>query len=366
MGISTAISTAISPAFLFLVMNYYHTTFGTNTAENLQTGSYTNQAVLMNSAIPDQNNRTLLSASWSFNRTHFFLELTGQTMGWMAFGISPTGQMDRSDILFTWCEDSNTSEHPSNRSSPISSPNCYAQDRFIEVHRVEQRVDLLSDPIQDWRLLFGRQNGTHTVIRAVRALVTSDSSRDYPITPQVNAIYAIGDIDPDITTGEVIKHSFHGGRSLTLLTAATNTDQHPPAPSSSNSHSPGSPAHKDGPTTTGRPQSWWNWRDDVAGPIDPHGGSNLATTSLHATVGSLASDHANSHPTGGVPHRPENGSPDLQHENGNGSLADRTTLLQLIVRTLHGLAGLLSFLNMSSPSVGDQSDSSQLSVLTAH
>ena len=52
----------------------------------------------------------------------------------------------------------------------------------MRVDRMGQRVDLLSDKQQDWRLVAGQQNDTHTVIRAVRAILTHDNVADYPIT----------------------------------------------------------------------------------------------------------------------------------------------------------------------------------------
>lgn len=42
---------------------------------------------------------------WGFNETHIELQLSMQTKGWISIGLSPTGQMDQSDILFGYVED---------------------------------------------------------------------------------------------------------------------------------------------------------------------------------------------------------------------------------------------------------------------
>jgi hypothetical protein len=60
---------------------------------------YPSQLVLLGS---DQD--PILMMRWRLNETDVAIELQAKTMGWMAFGRSPNGQMDKSDILFAWVD----------------------------------------------------------------------------------------------------------------------------------------------------------------------------------------------------------------------------------------------------------------------
>lgn len=62
-----------------------------------------NEAVLLRCLVPAHDHQVLV-ARWGSNGTHFWVELQAQTSGWVAFGISPNGKMDKSDILFAWCD----------------------------------------------------------------------------------------------------------------------------------------------------------------------------------------------------------------------------------------------------------------------
>lgn len=91
-----------------------------------------NSAVLLNCSGP----APVLVAAWDSNGTHFWLELTGQTLGWMAFGISPTGRMDMSDVLFGWCDDDGAAENAAGSdqlqagADSSARQTCYAQVPF--------------------------------------------------------------------------------------------------------------------------------------------------------------------------------------------------------------------------------------------
>ena len=107
--------------------------------DQLSPARFTHSTVLINCTVPTDDgtdnviSQPLLTASWDANRTHFFLELTGQTLGWMAFGLSPTGQMDMSDVMFSWCDDQQQADLSAKDQSPDSESSltypCYAQVR---------------------------------------------------------------------------------------------------------------------------------------------------------------------------------------------------------------------------------------------
>ncbi|GAU91055.1 hypothetical protein RvY_03383 [Ramazzottius varieornatus] len=275
----------------------------------------TNSAVLLSRRGSPQE--ALLSAYWGSNDTHFLLQLEGRTVGWMAFGMSPTGRMDLSGVMFGWCNDipaslagwdkvisrmPTASFHPT-----INSATCYTQDRLIRVYREEQRVDLLTDAIQDWQLISGRQNATHTLLRAVRPFISSAlQSTEYPITREVMAIFAVGSADPDVATGEVSRCLYKGSRLLTLL------------------------------------------------PLDPH--SDGASHSGSSSESAHAQGGTSVHPAG------PNAVADL-HSNDNdrdrpaeATTPFNTTLLHLISKTLDGLGQLLNAMSKSSTNPHSRSE----------
>ncbi|XP_055351823.1 uncharacterized protein LOC129598096 [Paramacrobiotus metropolitanus] len=147
----------------------------------------------------------LLVLRWRANATDVAIELEGMTRGWLAIGRSPDGRMDKSDILFAWVDASGT---------------VYAQDRFIVADQNTMTVNLTLDKQQNWALLAGKQNGTHTVIRAMRKLVSPDPS-DYPFTDNFHLVYSIGDTPPDRRTGEIKMHSSRGTRMFAGFTQMT-------------------------------------------------------------------------------------------------------------------------------------------------
>ena len=48
----------------------------------------------------------ILQVSWGYNATHIEMQLEYPTLGWMALGLSPSGGMDQSDVLFGYVNDS--------------------------------------------------------------------------------------------------------------------------------------------------------------------------------------------------------------------------------------------------------------------
>ena len=117
------------------------------------------------------------------------------------------------------------------------------QDRFIEVVEDSKRVNLLADVSQDWFLVLGYQNETHTALTVTRRIVPTDIDH-YPFTVRVKvfrdsrvlvpysfctaqesttAIFAIGDSDPVTVTGQVKQHSQRGSMTLNLLLPKVQT-----------------------------------------------------------------------------------------------------------------------------------------------
>lgn len=58
-------------------------------------------------------------ARWGVNSSHVEIELTFPTTGWMAFGLSPDGGMDDSDVLFGYVDDTNREAVIQVRAGPV-------------------------------------------------------------------------------------------------------------------------------------------------------------------------------------------------------------------------------------------------------
>ena len=102
----------------------------------------------------------VLLMRWRVNLTDLVLELEAQTLGWMAFGLSPDGNMDSSDVVFTWIDPGTGS--------------VYVQDRYIVSNTSTLTVNLTLDRTQNWQRLGGKRNRTHSLIRTTRKLISSD------------------------------------------------------------------------------------------------------------------------------------------------------------------------------------------------
>ena len=76
------------------------------------------------------------------------------------------------------------------------------------------------DDKQDWQLLSGSENGTHTCVIFKRPFLTCDYDYDLPITNDVTKlIWAYDNEDPVGSSAHITKHDFHrrGHKSVHLL-----------------------------------------------------------------------------------------------------------------------------------------------------
>ena len=85
------------------------------------------------------------------------------------------------------------------------------------------------DESQDWHLLDGHQNSTHTVLKFTRPLISCDKEMDRDITKDtIRVIYAFGDSDPNSET-DIQMHGIHkrGVKSILLLTQPDSLGRKP-------------------------------------------------------------------------------------------------------------------------------------------
>ena len=112
---------------------------------------------------------------WNYTKTDFIGEIHVRTLGWVGFGLSPTGGMDKSDVVIGW----------------ISNGVANFTDRFIN-----GQTKPVIDKNQDWKLLSSAESNGYTIFKFQRPIKLCDAD-DRTIeegTPRV--IFAWGKSDP--------------------------------------------------------------------------------------------------------------------------------------------------------------------------
>lgn len=101
---------------------------------------------------------------WTITDKDAIFEVQVRTHGYVGFGFSVNGRQEGADVVIGWVDKGQT----------------FFQDRHVSrnVNSTEPQVD----PSQDYVLLKGYENTTHTIIRFRRKLDTCDSVYDIPIT----------------------------------------------------------------------------------------------------------------------------------------------------------------------------------------
>ncbi|XP_040166788.1 MOXD1 homolog 2-like [Anopheles arabiensis] len=107
----------------------------------------------------DPNYRLL----WSVDSAEVTFEIQARTLGYVGVGFSRDGTLIGADLAVGW----------------IDQGHVYLQDRHI---RPDSDGEPIYDASQDYTLLLGYENTTHTVIRFKRNLDTCDMKDDFPIT----------------------------------------------------------------------------------------------------------------------------------------------------------------------------------------
>ncbi|XP_068142933.1 LOW QUALITY PROTEIN: MOXD1 homolog 2 [Drosophila tropicalis] len=100
---------------------------------------------------------------WQIINQDITFEIQARTLGYVGFGFSPDGNLAGSDMAIGWVDKGQT----------------YFQDRHVTRNGDPEPV---VDPSQDYMLMMGYENATHTVLRFRRKLDTCDGSHDIAIT----------------------------------------------------------------------------------------------------------------------------------------------------------------------------------------
>ncbi|XP_023029153.2 DBH like monooxygenase olf413 [Leptinotarsa decemlineata] len=144
-------------------------------------------------------------------------ELQVRTLGYVGFGFSKDGRMAGADMVVGW----------------VDHGQVYFQDRHVKDSAgsaIDREPEV--DPSQDYQLLLGYENNTHTVLRFRRRLDTCDH-HDIPITNDtMRIIWAFHESEPmggAVAPNSLPQHDMtsRGSQSLYLVQRA---DQDAPGP----------------------------------------------------------------------------------------------------------------------------------------
>ncbi|KAA0189595.1 hypothetical protein HAZT_HAZT001855 [Hyalella azteca] len=139
---------------------------------------------------------------WTASSTDIQFRLTVRTRGYIGFGLSSKSRMDGADIVVGW----------------VHSGKAYLQDRH-GLGNLEPAVDRF----QDWTIVSGYENDTHTVLHVSRPLNTCDPHNDHAITNDTSrvlwAYHPDDPVDPDSPRPRLHYHGDfrRGTRSVFLL-----------------------------------------------------------------------------------------------------------------------------------------------------
>ncbi|XP_053955143.1 MOXD1 homolog 2-like [Anastrepha ludens] len=142
---------------------------------------------------------------WTIINDDAVFEIQVKTRGFVGVGFSKTGSQEGTDIAIGWVDKGQT----------------FFQDRHVPTNK--NSTELLVDPSQDYILLIGYENATHTIVRFRRKLDTCDSMYDIPITNNtMRVMFLYDDNDPpngSVSPGSLpnLKNAWRQPRSVVLI-----------------------------------------------------------------------------------------------------------------------------------------------------
>ncbi|KAF2880698.1 hypothetical protein ILUMI_25476, partial [Ignelater luminosus] len=147
----------------------------------------------------DKNKEVMLK--WQPRHQEILFRVEAKTRGYVGIGFSPNGGMEGADIVLGWIDD---------RTSKAYLMDCHGGSK-------NQGSAPIRDEIDNYRLMAGIQNDTHTIIEFRRALDTCDPD-DYVLgLNTVRIIWALHDKDPHLGAEMVYHEERRGSQSLHLL-----------------------------------------------------------------------------------------------------------------------------------------------------
>lgn len=164
--------------------------------------SFCSREVFRHSAVLDEHGKYHLK--WRYDEKTITFETVVETKGYVGFGLSPTGGMAFSDIVIGGVE----------KGQP------YLQDYFTDMNR-----EVLRDYHQNYRLEYGMENSTHTILGFSRDLNTCDINDKTITESTIRVIWAYH--PEDFGHPGPMYHGLNRGRkSLRLLNPKSHTVTH--------------------------------------------------------------------------------------------------------------------------------------------
>lgn len=142
---------------------------------------------------------------WTITNQDAMFEVHVRTHGYVGFGFSANGRPEGADVVIGWVDNGQT----------------FFQDRFVSPNSKSTEPQV--DPSQDYVLLKGYENTTHTIIRFRRKLDTCDGVSDIPITNNtMRLMFLYDENDPRnglVSPGSLpnIRNAWRQSRSVVLL-----------------------------------------------------------------------------------------------------------------------------------------------------
>ncbi|XP_045590271.1 DBH-like monooxygenase protein 1 [Procambarus clarkii] len=145
----------------------------------------------------DERGHVVLFWTADVKKNVLMVEIQGRTLGYIALGISPNGTMENADLLIGYVD--------------------YLGEAHVLDYWASKNGPPILDESQDWKLLAGRQNDTHTMIR-VRRPITPNTPDDINVFDFPTwVLWAWHPHDPGEDLHPEYHHNNRGARRLCLL-----------------------------------------------------------------------------------------------------------------------------------------------------
>jgi hypothetical protein len=145
---------------------------------------------------------------WNTTDTEILFKVRSKNVdGWTAFGISPDGRMEKSDVVAYWFNSDN---------------NLNFTDRFIQSKTVNT-----IDTKQDWKLIGQTKENDFMIVQFKRNLIIADPDKqDIDIAQgKVNVIYSYGN---QVINNDISYHGKNrGSKTIELIAKMTSSDDGP-------------------------------------------------------------------------------------------------------------------------------------------
>ncbi|XP_072944513.1 MOXD1 homolog 1-like [Epargyreus clarus] len=175
-----------------------------NRREVFNSQSYESSLTWAHSERLDENNDVVLR--WVNTDSSITFRLEAKTRGYVGLGFNSARNMRGADLVVAWVDDRN------------------GIAQVLDCHGLEFDDRAVADDVQNYELISGYQNDTHTTVEFRRQLDTCDR-QDFVIGEDTTQV--LWSLGPDGSDGELPKHVKSGSRPLRLLQPMSKPDSIP-------------------------------------------------------------------------------------------------------------------------------------------